>query len=105
MLETLFEHPFSLKRQGEAPLLKEREIFLFHLQRQGTSRAALQDLSNELLHAMRASTALHSKPDQLLVEDLSADLVRRFMRHIEETRKCSVSIRNQRLAAVRTLAG
>ncbi|PYV76382.1 MAG: integrase [Acidobacteria bacterium] len=51
-----------------------------------------------------ASTALRKKPDELLVEDLSADLVRRFMRHIEEKRKCSVSTRNQRLAAVRTLA-
>src|SRR5712692_8116190 len=51
-----------------------------------------------------ASTALHRKPDELLVEDLSADLVRRFMRVIEEKRQCSVSTRNQRLAAVRTLA-
>jgi integrase/recombinase XerD len=51
-----------------------------------------------------ASTALHRKPDELLVEDLRADLVRRFMRHIEEKRKCSVSTRNQRLAALRTLA-
>ena len=51
-----------------------------------------------------ASTALHRKPDELLVEDLSTELVRRFMRHIEEKRKCSVSTRNQRLAAVRTLA-
>jgi integrase/recombinase XerD len=51
-----------------------------------------------------ASTALHRKPDELLVEDLSADLVRRFARHIEEKRKCSVSTRNQRLAALRTLA-
>ena len=38
------------------------------------------------------------------MEDLGADLVREFMRHIEERRKCSVSTRNQRLAAVRTLA-
>ena len=51
-----------------------------------------------------AGTTLHRKPDELLVEDLSADLVRKFMRHIEEKRKCSVSTRNQRLAAVRTLA-
>src|SRR2546430_6930638 len=51
-----------------------------------------------------AGTTLHRKPDELLVEDLSADLVRRFLRHIEEKRKCSVSTRNQRLAAVRTLA-
>src|SRR5271170_6409392 len=52
MLETLLEHPFFLKRHREAPLLKERETFLHHLQRQGTSRAALQDLSNELLHVV-----------------------------------------------------
>ena len=53
MLETLLEHPFFLKRHREGPLLKERETFLHHLQRQGTSRAALQDLSNELLHVVR----------------------------------------------------
>ena len=53
MLETLLEHPFFLKRHREAPLLKEREAFLHHLQRQGTSRAALQNLSNELLHVIR----------------------------------------------------
>jgi|ERR1035441_3521585 integrase/recombinase XerD len=53
MLETLLEHPFFLKRHREASLLKERETFLYHLQRQGTSRAALQDLSNELMHVVR----------------------------------------------------
>lgn len=51
-----------------------------------------------------AKTTLHKKPDELLVEDLGTDLVRRFLRHIEERRKCSVSTRNQRLAALRTLA-
>jgi|SRR5450432_1632386 len=53
MLETLLEHPFFLKRHRECPILKERETFLHHLQLQGTSRAALQDLSNELLHVVR----------------------------------------------------
>jgi site-specific recombinase XerD len=51
-----------------------------------------------------SSALLRTKPDELLVEDLSADLVRKFMRHIEEGRKCSVATRNQRLAALRTLA-
>lgn len=51
-----------------------------------------------------AGATLRRKPDELLVEDLSRDLVKRFLRHIEEARKCSVSTRNQRLAAVRTLA-
>jgi integrase/recombinase XerD len=53
MLETLLEHPFFLKRHREAPLLKERETFLHHLQRQGTSRAALRNLSGELVHVLR----------------------------------------------------
>ena len=51
-----------------------------------------------------ASTTLHRKPDELLVEDIGADLLRKFMRHLEETRKCSTSTRNQRLAGVHTLA-
>lgn len=51
-----------------------------------------------------AAGSLHKKPDQLLVEDICADLLRKFMRHIEEARKCSVSTRNQRLAAIHALA-
>jgi integrase/recombinase XerD len=51
-----------------------------------------------------ASSILRKRPDELLVEDISADLVKRFLRHIEEVRKCSISTRNQRLAAVHTLA-
>src|SRR5215470_11830254 len=51
-----------------------------------------------------AAGSLHKKADQLLVEDIRADLLRRFMRHIEEVRKCSVSTRNQRLAAIHALA-
>jgi integrase/recombinase XerD len=51
-----------------------------------------------------AAGSLHKKPDQLLVEDIGADLLRRFMRHVEEIRKCSVSTRNQRLAAIHALA-
>ena len=51
-----------------------------------------------------ASTTLRKKPDELSGGGPRADLVRRFMCHIEEKRKCSVATRNQRLAAVRTLA-
>jgi integrase/recombinase XerD len=42
--------------------------------------------------------------DRLLVSELSADVVRGFLRHIEEQRGCSVRTRNQRLAAVHALA-
>src|SRR5881394_3555769 len=53
MLETLLDHPFFLKRHREAPLMKERELFLRHLQQQGTSRVALRNLSGELIHVVR----------------------------------------------------
>ena len=53
MLEEFLEHPFFLNRHRQAPLLKERESFLSHLQQQGTSRKALRNLSGELLPVVR----------------------------------------------------
>jgi site-specific recombinase XerD len=47
----------------------------------------------------------HRKVDELLIPDIDADLLRAFLQHIEEKRKCSVSSRNQRLAAIHALAG
>ncbi len=44
-------------------------------------------------------------PDCLDLEDVSADLVRRFLADVEASRGCSVATRNQRLAAIRALAG
>jgi integrase/recombinase XerD len=51
-----------------------------------------------------AGLNLRRKPDQLSVEDISADLLRKFLKDIEETRGCTVRTRNQRLAAVHALA-
>lgn len=42
--------------------------------------------------------------DQLRVEDLSADRVRAFLRDLEERRGCGAATRNQRLAAIHSLA-
>ena len=42
--------------------------------------------------------------DQLQVEDLSADRVRAFLLDLEENRGCGVATRNQRLAAIHSLA-
>ena len=53
MLETLRQVPFFVNRHREARLLKEREMFLRHLEQQGTSRNALLSISNELLHIVR----------------------------------------------------
>ena len=52
-----------------------------------------------------AATKAHKKVDDLLIPDISADLLRAFLRHIEEKRKCSIASRNQRLAAIHALAG
>jgi site-specific recombinase XerD len=57
-----------------------------------------------LLVAFTASKA-QKKVDELLITDIDADLLRAFLRHIEEKRKCSISSRNQRLAAIHALAG
>jgi len=42
--------------------------------------------------------------DRLLVEDVSAELVRSFLAHIESARGCTVRTRNHRLAAIHSLA-
>ena len=46
-----------------------------------------------------------SKPvDRLSIEDISADIIRQFLLQLEKQRGCSVSTRNQRLAAIHALA-
>ncbi len=42
--------------------------------------------------------------ERLAVEDVSTDMVRRFLSHLQESRRCGVATRNQRLAAVRALS-
>jgi site-specific recombinase XerD len=51
-----------------------------------------------------AARSARRRVDLLRVEDLSADLVRAFLKDVEEGRGCSVATRNQRLAAVHSLA-
>jgi integrase/recombinase XerD len=55
MLRTLLrmKEPFYIARQEEAPLLRERESFLEHLLRQGTSVAAARSVSWQLLNVIR----------------------------------------------------
>jgi integrase/recombinase XerD len=47
---------------------------------------------------------LHKPSDQLSVTDLSSEKVRAFLAGLEQLRGCSISTRNQRLAAVHSLA-
>ena len=46
----------------------------------------------------------HRRIDRLRIEDVSSDRVRAFLRDLEETRGCGVATRNQRLAAIHSLA-
>jgi integrase/recombinase XerD len=51
-----------------------------------------------------AVTRCSQAVDKLTVDNLSADCIRAFLAHLEEVRRCSVSTRNQRLAAIHALA-
>lgn len=42
--------------------------------------------------------------DRLTIEDIRADIVREFLLELEQKRSCSISTRNQRLAAIHALA-
>jgi site-specific recombinase XerD len=46
----------------------------------------------------------HKQPDRLLIEDLTVNRLRAFLKDVEEGRGCGVTTRNQRLAAIRSLA-
>jgi integrase/recombinase XerD len=43
--------------------------------------------------------------DKLLIEHISPEVIRLFLLYIEQHRSCSISTRNQRLAAIHALAG
>jgi integrase/recombinase XerD len=51
-----------------------------------------------------AASASGKAIDRLCVEDLTADRIRSFLLELEQKRGCSAATRNQRLAAVRSLA-
>lgn len=50
------------------------------------------------------AASIHKPVDRLTVDQFSAEKVREFLDHIEKSRNCSISTRNQRLAAIHALA-
>ena len=48
--------------------------------------------------------AAHRRIEQLCVEDISPDRTRSFLQDLEKTRGCGIATRNQRLAAIHSLA-
>ena len=53
MIEGIVEEPLALTRHRTAPLLVEREQFLSHLLRQGTSHGRVRSIAAYLLHIVR----------------------------------------------------
>jgi len=66
------------------------------------TRASYRDMLVLLLPFVARSKS--ASVDKLAVTDLSADVVRAFLAHLENERQCSTSTRNQRLASVHALA-
>ena len=51
-----------------------------------------------------AAQQIKKDVDQIAVIDVSADVIRHFLQHLEDVRKCGIATRNQRLAAIHSLA-
>ncbi len=86
MLDTLLELPFALNRHRDAPLLEERLAFLKYLQERGTSRAALRNVSGQMLHVI----------DLLNLEtlrDVSADEIKEAARRWGEQQRANARAR------------
>jgi len=86
MLDTLLDLPFALNRHRDAPLLEERIAFLKYLQERGTSRAALRNLSGQMLHVI----------DLLKLEtlrDVSADEIKEAARRWCEQQRANAKAR------------
>ena len=50
------------------------------------------------------ATHQHTAVDRLTVEQVTPDLIRLFLQDLETTRRCAITTRNQRLAAIHALA-
>ncbi|MDE2039600.1 MAG: tyrosine-type recombinase/integrase [Elusimicrobia bacterium] len=66
------------------------------------TQASYRDAMTLLLPFIAARTG--RAIDRLAVQELSSDLIRLFLEHLEKERHCSIATRNQRLAAIHALA-
>jgi hypothetical protein len=85
MFETIFT-PYGVRRHRSAPLLREREDFLVHLQRRGTGRVCLRIYASRLNQIVRFLnlTSLRSvKPNEIKIA------ARRWANYHGKHRHCS----------------
>jgi integrase/recombinase XerD len=83
-----------------------RRFLLEHLiKERNLSRGTQQSYRDTLtLLIPFVARKVHRGVDAMEVIHVSADLVRMFLLHLEESRGCAISTRNQRLAALHSLA-
>jgi site-specific recombinase XerD len=83
-----------------------RRFLLEHLVGEKNLARNTQQSYRDTLRLLLPFTARRARKrlDRLSIEDLSVDQVRAFLSELEEKRKCTVATRNQRLAAIRSLA-
>lgn len=86
---------YWLKRFLEEYLVTERNLSV-------NTRKSYRDTFKQLLSF--SSERLHVRADNLLINNLSSELVKDYLNHVEASRKCTVATRNQRLAAIHTYA-
>jgi integrase/recombinase XerD len=83
-----------------------KRFLLDHLiEERNMSRNTQRSYRDTLSLLMPYSASERNKPvDRLDVFDLSSDVLRGFLEHLEQSRRCSIRTRNQRLAAVHAMA-
>lgn len=83
-----------------------RRFLLEHLIGERNLAANTQRSYRDTLALLLPFTAASAGPpvDRLTIDDLSAERVRAFLRHLEGVRGCALSTCNQRLAAIHALA-
>jgi integrase/recombinase XerD len=83
-----------------------RRFLLEHLVGERNLARTTQQSYRDTLRLMLPFIArsAHRAIDRLGVEDLSADRIRTFLQELEEKRGCGIATRNQRLAAIHSLA-
>lgn len=86
---------YWLRRFLEEHIVTERNL-------SKNTRKSYRDTFKQLL--VFVSDRLKIRADKLLISHLSGDIVKSYLNHIEEYRKCTTKTRNQRLAAIHTYA-
>ena len=110
MFEELFKKPYTVRRYRAAPLVKTRERYSVELGAFEEWMRAERCLAEETigntfkLLVPFACAELGKQDYQLTVPNLSSELVRRFLDHLEDERGCCTYTRNLRLTAIRAFA-